>query len=186
MRKRKERRAVRIRALVFALALTSLAHAQDASRAYFEGERRSGFAWGGFGLVSLGTGIGFAASGRDVLMGMAGPMIGIGAIQATLGAILLARTPSRIAALDLAWKNDPHTRDNELSRIRGVNKSFLALGVIESVLIVSGAILLGAGVSRDNDVVRGAGIGTAIEMTTMLFLDSLAHHRSETYERSLE
>jgi len=172
---------------MIALALfVSSAHAQEETRTYFEGERKSGFLWGGMGLASLGTGIGFAASKNDLLMGMAGPMIGVGAIQAAFGSVMLFRTPSRVAKLELEWKENPDAiRARERERVAGVNRTFVALGVVESLLLVSGAIVLGAGAAADLDTVRGAGIGIAIEMATFLIGDGLAHRRAEIYERAL-
>jgi hypothetical protein len=178
-------------AVIGALLLSStVAHAQDpameSARTYFEGERRSGYLWGGFGLASLGPGIGFVASQNDLLIGMGIPMIVVGGIQTTIGILSLTRGPVRTRKLlDDSALNPTEVHARERERMQFIEKAFIGIGVVESLLLVSGAIVLGAGAASNNDGVRGAGIGIAFEMATMLFIDGLAHHRAEIYEKAL-
>jgi hypothetical protein len=173
--------------LVLVLVVDRSARAQNENvHVYYEGERRSGWLWGGFGLAGLGTGIGMAAAQKDFTTGLAGPLIGFGALQTTIGILTLVRGPGRIRGIDEELRVDAAAfRARDLERIQKINKAFVALGVVESILIVSGAIMLGAGASRDVDSVRGVGLGVAIEAGVMLFCDSLAHARAEHYEQTL-
>jgi hypothetical protein len=155
-------------------------------REYYEGERRSGWLWGGFGIAGLGSGIALAAAQKDFTTGLAGPLIGFGALQTTIGILTLARGPARIRDIDAQLAADSRAfRIRDYERIQKINKAFIALGVVESFLIVSGAIILGAGVAKDVDSVRGLGLGIGIESAVMFFCDSLAHARAERYEASL-
>lgn len=154
---------------------------------YYEGERRSGWLWGGFGVAGLGSGIALAAAQKDFTTGLAGPLLGFGALQTTIGILTLARGPARMRDLDGQLAADSRAfRIRDYERIQKINNAFVALGVVESFLIVSGAIILGAGASKDVDSVRGLGLGIGIEAAVMYFCDSLAHARAERYESSLE
>lgn len=174
-------------AIVSMLTIGERARAQNEDvHAYYEGERRSGWLWGGFGIAGLGTGIGLAAAQKDFTTGLAGPLIGFGALQTTIGILTLARGPGRIRGIDEELKVDARAfRAHDLERIQRINKAFVALGVVESILLVSGAIVLGAGASKDVDSVRGLGLGIAIEAGVMLLCDSFAHTRAERYESAL-
>jgi hypothetical protein len=172
--------------LGLALVLAAQTARADDVHDYYEGERRSGWLWGGFGVAGLGGGIALAAAQKDFTGGLAGPLIGFGALQTTIGILSLARGPGRIRGIDGELAVDARAfRVRDLERIQKINRAFLALGVVESVLLVTGAIILGAGASRDVDSVRGVGLGIAIESGVMLFCDSLAHTRAERYESSL-
>ena len=176
------------RRLIPALVLVLLARTvrADDVHDYYEGERKSGWLWGTFGVAGLGSGVALAATQRDFATGLAGPLIGFGALQTTIGILTLARGPARIRGIDDELRVDARAfRSRELDRIQKINRAFVALGVVESLLVVTGAIILGAGASRDVYGVRGVGLGIALEAGVMLFCDSLAHSRAETYESSL-
>lgn len=177
---------IAVLALAFVLAaVTETAHADDVHE-YYDGERKSGWLWGGFGVAGLGSGIALAGGQRDFSTGLAGPLIGFGALQTTLGILSLARGPNRIRAIDEELRVDERAfRIRDLERIQKINRAFVALGVVESMLLVTGAIVLGAGASRDVDTIRGLGLGLAIESGVMLLCDSLAHSRAERYESAL-
>ncbi len=176
------RRMIAVLALAF-LARTARA---DDLHEYYEGERKSGWLWGGFGVAGLGSGIALAAAQKDFTIGLAGPLIGFGALQTTIGILTLARGPARMRGIDEELRMGERAfRLRDLERIQKINRAFVGLGVVESMLLVTGAIVLGAGASRDVDTVRGLGLGIAIEAGVMLLCDSLAHTRAERYESSL-
>jgi len=105
-------------------------------------------------------------------------------VQTAIGVLLLTSSRGRWERLE-ASPPGFLLREHELARIRRVNRSFLALGVVESFLLVGGAIVLGAGAAQNQDVPRGLGVGLAIEAAAMLLCDGLAHERGEAYERAL-
>jgi hypothetical protein len=182
----------RLGGAVAALALTALfasdaraaPELQTATHDYFAGEKSSGYLWGSIGILAVASGSFLLTRKTPVTTGAAYPLIGIGAIQTILGGVLLLTTDARVTKQDekLLADGPGAYREAELTRIRGVNRTFVILEIVEAVLIVGGTTLAIAG----RDTWRGVGIGLAIQGTTMLALDGLAHARSGRYERTLE
>jgi hypothetical protein len=162
------------------------ARADDLSGAmhsYFEGEKQSGFLWGSVGVLAMSSGGYLLTRKTPVTRGAAYPLLAVGAIQTILGGALLLGTDSRVRKLDEKLAANPSSfRNEELTRMRGVNRTFVILEIVEAVLIVGGTALAIA----SRDTWRGVGIGLAIQGTTMLALDALAHRRGAQYERALE
>jgi hypothetical protein len=173
-------------AFVTALLFSRDARADDLSGAmhsYFEGEKQSGFLWGSVGIVAMSTGGYLLTRKTPITRGAAYPLLAVGAIQTILGGALLLGTDARVRKLDDKMAASPAAfRDEELTRMRGVNRTFVILEIVEAVLIVGGTTLALA----TRDTWRGVGIGLAIQGTTMLALDALAHRRGGQYERALE
>jgi hypothetical protein len=157
---------------------------QDATHEYFAGEKNSGYLWGSVGLVAIGSGAFLLTRKTDITRGAAYPLIGVGAIQAILAGALLLGTDARVRKLDEQYVQNPRVfRDDELTRIKGVNRTFLILEIVEAVLIAGGTTLA---IASKSDTWRGVGIGLAIQGAAMLSLDGLAHARAGRYERALE
>lgn len=155
----------------------------DAMHSYFDGEKSSGYLWGSVGLVTASTGGFLLTRKTPITRGAAYPLLAIGAIQTIIGGVLLFGTNARVEKLDAKLAENPRVfRDDELARIRGVNRTFVILEIVEAVMIVGGTTLAIAG----RDTWRGVGIGLAISGATMLGLDALAHARGSRYERALE
>ncbi len=155
----------------------------SATHTYFEGEKQSGVLWGSVGLLAVSSGGYLLTRKTPVTRGAAYPLIVVGAIQTILGGALLLGTDARIRKNDDKLAASPQLfRDEELARIRSVNRTFVILEIVEAALIVGGTTLALA----TRDTWRGVGIGLAIQGTTMLALDALAHARGAKYERALE
>jgi hypothetical protein len=173
----------------------SLAHAQDgaqlraASHTWFDGERNSGYLWGGAGLLSLGAAGALYrfGNGSDVERGMAYPLAGFGVLQTVIGIGSLLRGSGRADELDARIARSPEeARRSEVDRMRTLNVAFLALEIVETALVV-GAVSYAATRTRpDQAFSRGVGLGLAIEGGVMLLLDSLAASRAHTYSGQLD
>lgn len=186
-------RSLPLAILAGSVTASSAGQAEDTSRlhhaahGWFDGERQSGYLWGGFGLASLGAagGLWRAGKGSDVERGMAYPMGAFGLLQAIIGVGSLARGDERDSRFDASLARSPEqTRLDELARMRTVNGFFLAIEVVE-VAVVAGGSALAATRGEGQELARGVGLGLAIEGGSMLFLDALAAARAHGYAGQL-
>jgi hypothetical protein len=156
-------------------------------QAYFDGETREAYAWGGLGLLGLGAGSALLAQEDRLDKGAAWPLLGVGLLQLALGTGLFIRTPGQVA--DLAALLDAHPADfgrQERARMERVNFGFRVYSAVEaSLLTVGGGVAL-AGLARDSRVLMGVGLGTVVEMGVMLVLDHLASERAAEYTARLD
>jgi hypothetical protein len=101
---------------------------------------------------------------------------------------LLLGTDKKVAKLDADLAKDPAAwKRDETKRIKGVNTTFIALMVVESVLIAAGTTT--AVITSKKDCCRtlkGVSIGLAAESAVTLVLDILAYRRAQAYSDSLE
>jgi hypothetical protein len=182
-------------AVALVVALTpAVARADDAeklresSHAWFDGERQSGWLWGGAGLLSLGaaTSLHRFGNGSDVGRGMAYPMFAFGGLQTLIGIGSLARGSGRADELDARIAKSPaEARAAEIARMRSLGLAFLGIEIFEAAVVVGAAGYAATRTSPDQAVSRGVALGLATEGGAMLLLDSLAAARAHEYSGSL-
>ena len=161
-------------------AMTSAMHT------YFEGEKDEGVVFFGAGFTALAGGSLLYTRQTDFARGMMYPVVTIGVLELVVGAVVHFRTDAQVAGLDHDMATDASAyRMRELDRIRKVNTSFKWLKWIELGLTVGGT-----GVAifapRDQQLLKGIGVGLAVQGVVMLTLDVLAARRAEDYTTALE
>lgn len=161
----------------------------SASHAWFDGERQSGWLWGGAGLLSLGaaTSLYRFGDGSDVGRGMAYPMFAFGALQTAIGIGSLARGSGRADDLDARIARSPEeARKAEIARMRTLGLAFLGIELAETAVVIGSVAYAATRTSPQHDVARGVALGLATEGGAMLLLDSLAAARAHTYSGQLD
>ena len=181
-------------ACALALCVAPTARAADSPsplraelEAYFEGEWRAGFAFGGVGLATAGAGVALVLQDDPLLQGMSYPILAVSGIELVVGIVLLARTHRQVAGLRARLAADPDRfRGAETTRVQRVVRSFGWVEAIEITLMVGGAVTALCGWGRDEDLVAGIGTGIALQSTAMLTLDLFADARAHRYLGALQ
>lgn len=161
---------------------------RESAHAWFDGERNSGFLWGGAGLLSLGaaTALHRFGNGSDIERGMAYPMFAIGGLQTLIGIGALLRGRGRENDLDTRIAASPEeARKSEVARMKTLQAAFLAIEIVEALIVVGGATFA-ATRGEGHELARGVGLGLAIEGGSMMLLDSFAASRAHTYAGQLD
>jgi hypothetical protein len=162
---------------------------RSSSHAWFDGERQSGYLWGGAGVLSLGAAAGLHrfGNGSDVERGMAYPIAGFGLLQAAIGVGSLLRGSARADALDADIARSPEeARKSEIDRMRTLRGAFVGIEIFEAALAIGGVAFAATRTGQDQALARGVGLGLAAEGAVMLLLDSLAASRAERYSGQLD
>jgi hypothetical protein len=160
-----------------------------AAHEWFDGERRSGYLWGGAGVLSLGAAASLHRFGRGSAQerGMAYPLAAFGLLQTAIGVGALLRSNDRVDRLDAHIARSPEdARRSEIDRMRTINTAFLAIEVVEALVLVGGVTLAATHQKPEQGVTRGVGLGFALEGGLMMLLDSLAASRARTYAGKLD
>jgi len=154
--------------------------------AYFAAERTESLVFLAFGLAAIAFSVFALWRLRDPLFkGMAIPMLVVGLIQAGVGATILARTDSQVAALKAQVDSAPaNFKAEESARMRVVGRSFVVYKGIEVMFIVVGLLL--AFTRRLRRFWRGLGLGMLLQGALMLPADLLAEDRAAAYARQIE
>lgn len=182
-------------AAVAACSAPRLARADDGAavrthaHAWFDGERRSGWLWGGVGLLSLGaaTGLHRFGAGSDVERGMAYPIGAFGVLQTAIGVGSLLRGSGRADELDaLVLRSPEEARRREIDRMRTLRQAFLAIEIVEALVVVGAAGYAATRTSPGQERSRGVGLGLAMEGGAMLLLDGIAAARASVYAGQLD
>jgi hypothetical protein len=155
----------------------------EAMHTYFAGERGAGPLFFGAGLLGVGAGTVMALKGGDITRGAGFPMIGLGLVQGIVGSTLLLGTNKRVAKQGAELAKDPAAwKRNESKRMDGVNRSLVALMVIEGVLIAAGTTTAVVAAQKECcRTLQGIGLGVAAESAVTLMLDIFAAARAQEY-----
>lgn len=157
-----------------------------AMHAYFHGEVRGGNVLMGMGALGLGSGSLLLTRDGDVEKGVAYPLLGLGLVHAAAGVFVRVASKRRIGKFERAIAADPEAwARRERKRMRGVRKQFLALKIVETVLIGGGVAMAVVGDRQDRPVLQGIGIGLAVEAAATLLFDVFADRRAKRYLRRL-
>ncbi|MFO0598575.1 MAG: hypothetical protein U0228_24930 [Myxococcaceae bacterium] len=176
-------------ALVLSLTLSQAPGVEGMQRdlrSYFAGESAEAWAFGGLGLVSLGSGVGLLFGGTGATRGAAVPLLSVGLIQAVLAIGLWVRTPGQVAGLEAQLAADASAyRATEGSRMERVMRGFAVYKAAEVALFFGGLGLSGAGGTLKSDFALGAGFTLAAEALVMLVLDFYAEGRGRLYQAAI-
>lgn len=181
-------------AAVFAsLALVQTAHADDeatASRAsmeqYSRGERGESFALVAAGAVSWATAAAAYADGGNLPRGVAIPLAVGGLYEIASGVTLYFRTARWEQTAQGSLAGDaPAFRERELSRLEAARRRLGVAEVVETALFATGGFLAFFTSGSGNEMLRGVGIGSAVEGATLLTFDAFAALRGDRYSTAL-
>lgn len=172
--------------LCFSLAQSPVEQMRGDMKTYFAGESAEGWAFGGLGLVSLGSATGLVLSGSDLTRGMSVPLFAVGIIQLGLAIGLFIRTPGQVASFDAQLTSSPAEYESgETTRMERVMRGFAIYKAAEVGLFFGGVALSGAGGLGKSDFALGAGLMLAAEALVMLILDFYAEGRGRVYQAAL-
>jgi hypothetical protein len=149
---------------------------------YFDGERRGGIWLMGVGapMMALGTGLAFHPHG--FAQGLGYSVLAVGVIELAAGAMFYRNSNTRVPRFDaLLRRNAAAFREEELTRIRRVNREMRLLEAVEISLILAGGVLTCAGALQGQDVLTGVGTGVMLQSGVLLVYDQLAARRALRY-----
>ncbi|MES2286137.1 MAG: hypothetical protein V4547_10645 [Bacteroidota bacterium] len=148
---------------------------------YFNAEKGESLLFATVGLVAIILATYFLIKIKQPFYnGMAIPLILIALIQLTVGASVYFRSPKDILKVENMVTNDKEKiKTDEIPRMETVMKNFLIYRYVELVLMIAGLILMFA--FKENEFVKGIGIGLFIQASLMLTLDFFAEKRGHEY-----
>jgi hypothetical protein len=154
--------------------------------AYFAGERREAWAFGGAGVLTLGGGGAMFAADDPLYRGAALPLVMVGAVELAAGIVLLARTDAQVAELDRRLDADRRAfLSLEAPRMERVQREFGVLAIAEVALLVAGLGVASYGGARGDHALSGIGGGVALQSAAMLTFDAHASARADAYVTAL-
>jgi len=194
----KTSRARRSLIIAAAVDLVSLAHPTvaradetssvltSATRSYRDGEKTQGYLWTGVGALGIGAGIAMYAHGTDYSRGASFPLGIAGLVHAAYGIGSIAMAGPRLAKDERAIREDAQQFQRwEHARIATANGILTVVVILEAHVVVAGAVVAILGANDRNDVLKGVGVGLAVEGTTTLALDCTALSRASGYEKAI-
>jgi hypothetical protein len=117
--------------------------------------------------------------------GIAYPLIAIGAIQLVVGSSVYIRSPKDIVRVNQLVQSDKaRIQSEEIPRMKTVMKNFVLYRWIEIVLVLTGISLFFF--FNSNLLLKGIGLGLAIQSALMLLLDFFAESRAKAYLNFLQ
>ncbi len=153
---------------------------------YFTGERRGGIWLMSAGAPAMALGTGLIAGQDGFLRGLGCSMLAFGAIELIGGAAFYVNSNRRVPRFDGLLRTRPAAyRDEELVRIRGVNRDMRRLEAIEITLVLAGGALTAIGEVQRQDLLAGIGAGLMIQSAVLFLYDQLAARRALRYSESL-
>ena len=154
---------------------------------YYAGEKSEALIFLGTGVFSIGLGSFLVTRDSRFARGAGYPTLTVGVLQTIFAASYHASIDGRVADLKKDLDTDPVAhRKRELDRIAGVNRRFVIFRYVELGIIAAGAALATVGFVKKNDILKGLGIGLAVESALFLSLDFFAERRAHQYRSKLE
>lgn len=163
--------------LAVTLGAPSPASAQDLGAdldRYLSAEYVMNGAFVGVGAANLSVGAWALTREDPFTQGMAPPLLAVGGVQLTVGAVYLALTPGlgRRSHARLALDPEGYRRE-ERARIEGVIGLFPWFLAADGAALLAGAVSFGVGVANDDDYVTGVGAGLLVSAPIQLALDAI-------------
>lgn len=148
---------------------------------YFNAERGESILFAVVGLAAIILASYFLIKIKQPFYnGMAIPLVLIAFIQLTVGTSVYFRSPKDILKVENMLSNDKEKiKTEEIPRMETVMKNFLFYRYVELVLMIAGLILMFT--FKENEFVKGIGIGLFIQAGLMLALDFFAEKRGHEY-----
>jgi hypothetical protein len=180
--------------LVCALAWSTTARAQDASRdaveqdmrGYYAGERNSAYVIGGTGALAAGAGAYLVTRDTEFARGLGWPLVVMGGLEA-LGAVFYAfQVSAETDHYASVLARDPTAyRAEEIDHIQGTSKRFVFYRLTELSFAVAGAGVGIYGLATNRDALKGAGLGVAGLAIPFFIIDSINDARASRYLRDV-
>src|SRR5882672_3895210 len=156
---------------------------------YFLAEKHESLIFLAVGIVAILLSLIFYSYLKtNFYKGAAIPLLAIGLIQAVVGYTVYARSDEQRVSNVYAYDMDPgKLKEQELPRMKTVNKSFVIYRWIEIVLLLAGIVLIFLyRANPDKAFWFGLGLTLAIQATLMLPADYFAEKRAKIYSGQLE
>lgn len=159
---------------------------RDEVSAYFGREKVAARLFLAAGLASVAAG-GVLISRPDTFARSAGyTLAGFGVIQAVAATAYHFSIDSRIEKLHGRIMADPTgLHHEELDRIEQVSGRFVIFRYTEIALMAAGIGVAAAGEVTSRPLMKGIGLGVAVEAFVLLALDQYAEHSAHTYQEAL-
>lgn len=153
----------------------------DAVSSYFDAERAESLLFMLVGATALCASAYLLIVRRQPFSrGLAFPLIAVALIQLSVGATVFVRSPSDASRVNAALESDrAHIAAVEVPRMKVVIRNFVLYRWIEIVLLLAGVALLL--IAAKGTLMRGAGLGLALQSALMLTLDLFAERRAQVY-----
>lgn len=160
---------------------------RDVMHAWFDEEEIGGIVFVSTGASALIAGGVLVAFDDEVLRPASYPLLGIGLVHVIVGSVVLARADEQRAALDAALSADPiGYLDAERARMAAIQRGFIWLHVVETVLAVGGLVTATVGYIEDVPFAQGFGISLGTMSVLSLALDLWAAERASEYIDGLD
>jgi hypothetical protein len=164
------------------------AHMREDMHSYFRGEKIQAPFFFGTGVAAGAIGAVLLTRDDPMARGAAYPLIGIGLLQAIVGAGLFFRTDGQVAKLDEQLTTNPAGfKTDEAKRMLRIKNQFIAIMVLESVFILGGTVTASMAARRECcRTLQGVSLGFIAQGAATLMLDLIATARSRDYLQSLQ
>ncbi len=172
------------------MAMNTLNHPElfSVMTTYFFGEKTEAFVFIlplGLLLLVFGAWLWVDSSG-GFMRGVAMPLIAMGLLMGTVGAVVGLRTPSQLAQLQNALEQPSEVAQTnlkaEIARIAKVNAAWKTYLVMWGLMGVVGLCLRFA---SQSELLQGMGIALVVCCGFGLMVDGFAERRAHTYEAAL-
>jgi type IV secretory pathway TrbD component len=164
-----------------AQAIDHAAIAHD-TRDYYGGELASGYAAAALGTASLAAGGALVTRRSDFAVGVAWPLLTLGALEALGGASYAGQVEEETAHYTGLLARDPSRfRREETAHMRGTTARFFAYRVVEIGLLAAGIAVAAVGFAARRDTAAGAGVGMAIVALPIVVIDTFNDPRARRY-----
>lgn len=164
----------------------SMSELRSDLRNYFAAEQRGGLVLMAMGAPAVALGAGLLVDTPDRWRGLAYPLLILGGVEFIGGLFFAARTPGQVRTLERGLATQPRiTLASEWKRMQRVHRQFLAIEIVEVLLMTGGIALAAVGGATKTDTLTGVGLGLAIEGSGLLVFDVFAAARARRYSDSL-
>ncbi|WP_375558770.1 hypothetical protein ACE193_13590 [Bernardetia sp. OM2101] len=152
---------------------------------YFTAERFESLFFIGVGVIAMAISVYFIfVMKKPFFYGMAISLIFVALIQLVVGTTVFLRSPKDIIKVENILKNEPSSiKTEEIPRMKTVMKNFVTYRYVEIGLAILGIILYFAFSTQTftMSLLKGLGLGLAIQAILMLSLDFFAEKRGHEY-----
>ncbi len=159
---------------------------QSQMRQYFYEEKVESIFFLYLGGMSFVWGLYNWKTDNRLWRGMVYPILAIGLIQLIVGGTIFWRTDQQVTdLLALISQNPMEYRAQEMARMEPVNFWFDIYRYLELTFLAVAAGLFLLARQKKHELLKGVGIGLALQSTLMLGLDFVAAYRADVYTRQL-
>ena len=155
---------------------------------YFSGEKTQCLIGIVLGLISIAVAIySLIQLQTELYKGIAYPFLIISVLLIIICAGVVWRTPRDIARVNQFVQQEPekiHTE--EIPRMKAVMKNFKIIKIVEACLFVIALGIILYASSKNKDLLKGIGLGLAIQSAIMYGFDYFAHARGKIYWEFLQ